>query len=282
MKQQWKTWIGWGVMSLVFSSGLMANTAELVAQQIIQARQTHQPIPNISQMGITDLAHAYRVQNAVVKAQLAHDEIAGFKACLTTQAMQSRFGINRMVFGVLFKSGNISHSPTLTMKPPHRLTIETELGFITCKPIYKTVHSIDELKSAIGAIVPVLEIPDVGFEQTPFNAIDLVGGNGAAYCYIINNNVNWIHRPLNSIAMSLFHNETIVNQGEGQDALGDQWEALRWLVNQVLAQGWTIKANQLLITGALGEAIDAEPGCYTARFDEGNELSLTISSQQSH
>lgn len=276
MKRHWQVWIGWGIVCWGLSSALLAHTAERVANQVIHARHNHQSIPNISEMGITDLAHAYRVQTAVVKAQQEQDEIAGFKACLTTHSMQSRFGINRMVFGVLFKSGDISRSPTLFMKPPHHLTIETELGFITSKPIYKTVHSIEELKSAIGAVVPVLEVPDVGFEQSPFNAIDLVGGNGAAYCYLINRDVNWLHRPLNTIAVSLFHNGLIVNQGQGQDALGDQWEALRWLVNQVLAQGWTIKANQLLITGALGEAIDAEPGCYTARFDEGNELSLTI------
>lgn len=278
MMKQWFVrlcWLGlfWGISTV----SVAQDPTKEIADQILKAKRAHQRTPNVSEKGINEVASAYRVQKAYVRANQAFDPIAGFKACLTTQDMQQQFGINRMVFGVLFKGGDKSRSPTIPLKPCQCLTIETELGFITNKPIYKTVHSIEELKSYIGAVVPVIEIPDMAFEHEPFNAIDLAGGNGAAYCYVINRDVNWINRSLNTITVTLFYNgKTIVNQGQGRDALGDQWEALRWLVNQVIAEGWTIKAQHLLITGALGEAIPAKPGRYTARFDEGNEMSVTI------
>jgi 2-keto-4-pentenoate hydratase len=48
--------------------------------------------------------------------------------------------------------------------------------------------------------------------------------------------------------------------------MGDQWEALRWLVNTVLAEGYAIEPGQLLMTGALGGAHPASPGRYRAEF----------------
>lgn len=256
----------------------MANvpSAEQWISKLVDSKNNHQPIPNLSQAGVTDMASAYRLQTAFVRSYQSKDDIVGFKASLTTQEMQKLFGIHRPLFGVLFKSGDLSQNPTLSLSATHRLEIETELAFIIKKPIYKTVHSVSDLKKHVGAVVPVLEIPDVGFECNPMNAIDMVAGNTGSYCFLIKRDVNWINKPLNNVAVTLFHNDEIVNQGEANDALGDQWEALRWLVNQVVAEGWTIKEGHVLMTGALGQAVSAKPGKYVARYNEGNALTLNI------
>ncbi len=241
---------------------------EVLSKRLFQAYEKGEPIPNLSRDNTIDMSSAYQIQAAFVKERLAKDKVAGFKAGLTNSEAQSHFGITRPIFGVLFKSGNFSNKPVISLAKYNFMMVETEIGFITKKPIRQTVHSITELKSYISQVVPVIELPDVGFAMQPITAPDLVAGNTGSSAYIIHDEINWFADDINSLTVSLLHNGSIVNQGQGEDAMGDQWEALRWLVNQVLAHGWTIENDNLLITGALGEMVEAKPGVYRAQFND--------------
>jgi 2-keto-4-pentenoate hydratase len=252
----------------------LANT-DSFAQRLLQAHEEGKPIPNLSREIGPERASAYQVQTTYVKGRLVKDKISGFKAGLTTANSQHQFGINRPISGVLFQSGDFSKNRVIPLDKFRRLMIETEIGYITKKPIRKTVQSVEQLKSYIGEVFPVIELPDVGFVDPKINARDLIAANAVAAGYIMFKGDNWIDKDVNVIAVTLFHNDVIVNQGFGEDALGDQWEALRWLVNHVLANGWTIEEGNLLITGALGEVIPAKPGIYRAQYNNGPKLEFT-------
>lgn len=256
--------------------GLCFAHVDMFAQQIAKAYEKGEPLPNISSEIALDMSRAYQIQAAVVKARLSKDTIAGFKAGLTSVDAQAYFGIHRPIFGVLFKSGDFSQLPVISLKNFNYLMIETELGFITKKAITKTVNSVAELKTYIDKVVPVIELPDVGFAKKPITATDLVAANTGSLGFVAQKHINLMGQNLNNVAVSLSHDGVIVNQGEGSDALGDQWEALRWLVNQVLAHGWSIEKGHLLITGALGEMVAAQPGIYRAQFNDGAVLELTL------
>jgi len=246
-----------------------AATPDDLANRLFKAYTAGEPIPNLSKEMASDLASAYKVQNAYVKKRLANDKIAGFKAGLTTADSQKQFGINRPILGVLFKSGDLSRDRTFSLKDFNRLMIETEIGFVTKKPILKTVQSVEELKSYIAEIVPVIELPDLGFVNEKVDTRDLIAANAVSAAYVrIDRPIKGLDENINKVAVSLLHNGIIVNQGQRSDAMGDQWEALRWLVNQVLAHGWKIEKDALFITGALGEVIPAKPGVYRAQYND--------------
>lgn len=251
-----------------------ANDVDTLVQKLLVAQQKNEKLPNTSK-GLS-MSDAYDIQQKFIKERLKSDQIVGFKAGLTTEAAQASLNINRPIFGVLLKSGDFSKNPAISLKHYHHLTVEIELGFITNQPIKKTVQSVEELKRYIERIVPVIEMPDLGFENATFNAIDLVAGNTGFAGYITDLNPNWISHDINSLSVTLLHNGAVVSQGQGSDALGDQWEALRWLVNQVLAHGWTIDKGNLFITGALGEILLAQPGTYRAQFNNEASIEFTI------
>ncbi len=244
--------------------------------KMIKAHANHERLPNLSREANLDMANAYEIQAAFVKERLLQDKIAGFKAGLTNPETQTFYGIKRPIFGVLFKNGDLSSRKNISLSQYHYLMVETELGFITKKPIRHTVNSASELKAYIGQVVPVIELPDVGFEHKHLTAADLVAANTASTAYILNPAINWFGEDINAITVSLMHNGMIVNQGQGIDAMGDQWEALRWLVNQVLAHGWTIEEGNLLITGALGGMVAAKPGTYRAQFNNGASIEVNF------
>lgn len=251
---------------------------DVLAKRLLDAHEKGQPIPTFSQETNLDMSGAYAVQSAYIRSLLAHDRIAGFKAGLTSLEAQSHMGVNRALIGVLLKSGDLSDCPTVSLKKFRKLIVETELGFITKKPIKRSVSSIAELQSYIAQIVPVIELPDLGFEKSPIHITDLVAANAAAAAFIYNKDINWLGQDVNSITVSLSHNGKIVNQGQGEDAFGDQWEALRWLVNQVIANGWSIEKGSLLITGALGEMVAGEPGVYRAQFNDEAVMTFEVTS----
>lgn len=261
---------GCGIISPVFAY------IDALTKQILQAQELGQPLPNVSKEAPVNMANAYLIQTAVVKNRLQKDKIAGFKAGFTTNDARSLLPIERPIFGVLLKSGDFSGKQVISLKKYNNLLVETELGFITQKPIKRTVQSIAELKSYIAQIVPVVELPDLRFANQVINSVDLVAGNAGSNAYLVYRGINWYGQNVNLLSVSLFHEGVIVNQGQGSDALGDQWEALRWLVNQVIAQGWTIEKNNLLITGALGKIVPAKPGTYRAQFNDGATIEITF------
>ncbi len=250
---------------------------DVLSKRLLEAYEKGEPIPNLSRDYTIDMSSAYQIQAAFVKARLVKDKVAGFKAGLTNSEAQAHFGITRPIFGVLFKSGNFSNKPVISLAKYNFMMVETEIGFITKKPIKQNVNSIAELKSYIGQVVPVIELPDVGFALQPITAPDLVAGNTGSKAYIIHDEINWYAEDINSLTVSLLHDGKIVNQGQGEDAMGDQWEALRWLVNQVLAHGWIIEKDNLLITGALGEMVEAKPGVYRAQFNDVDMIEFKFS-----
>lgn len=248
---------------------------DAMAQEVYSAFETGKPMPNLSNKYNLDMSTAYQVQRQYVRQRLQSDKIAGFKAGLTSDDAQSDFNINRPVIGILFKNGVRRHKEKIHLKDYNGLMIEAELGFVFKKRVHKKINSVNELKTYIQKVIPVLELPEVSFEESPIDGIDLVSANTASAYYIPKDNVNWIGLNINELTVSLSHNDRIVLQGQGKDALGDQWEALRWLVNQIIAHGWVIEKGYLLITGALGGMVMVEPGTYTALYNHETSISFT-------
>ncbi len=249
---------------------------DALSKRLIEAQAKGEPLPCLARYANIDMAGAYEIQAAFVKHRLTKDKIAGFKAGLTNTESQLLLGINRPIFGVLFKSGDFTQNPVISLSQYHHLMVETELGFITKKPIKHTVNSASELKTYISQVLPVIELPDIGFAHEGITAPDLVAANTGVASYIISPAINWYGEDINGITVSLKHNGVIVNQGQGIDAMGDQWEALRWLVNQVIAHGWTIEKDNLLITGALGQMVKGKAGEYHAQFNDGASITFTL------
>lgn len=265
--------VGW--FCLCFISAADASV-ELMAQEISSAYEEKQPMPCLSQKYSIDLSTAYQIQRAFVRSRLQSDSIVGFKAGLTSDDAQAEFEINRPIIGILFKSGEKQHNDTFSIKHSNGMMIEAELGFVFKKRIYRKVNSIQELKSYVDKIIPVLELPEVVFESDKINVADLVAVNTGSAYFIPKDGVNWLGQDINQLTVTLRQNDQIVLQGQGKDAIGDQWEALRWLVNQIVAYGWVIEKGHLLITGALGGMAYIYPGTYTALYNHEIAITFTV------
>ncbi len=252
----------------------VSNLADL----LIKTQKENQLIPVLSdQYPELDVETAYLVQRAYVKRRLSDDQIAGFKAGLTSEESQKKFGVTFPVSGVLFASGKKLDSPVINKSMFKILMIETEIGFLVGKPIKHPLKDVSELRSSIKAVMPVIELPDIGFTDLKnLKAVDIIASNVSSSQFIVGTEKDAKSLDLDNITVTLSLNGQIVNQGKGSDTLGDQWNAALWLVNVITKQGWTIEPGYILITGVLGKMIPGKEGKYITDFGSLGRISFEI------
>lgn len=277
----------------LFSGIALAQAAEnshdfdallpVLAAQVAEARARIEAAP-VFTTDYPDLTinQAYRVQSEAVRRSLSqsNDSVAGFKGGLTAKAAMTRFNVQEPVIGVLFASGRhqaggevVAVSRRAFVKP----MVETELGFVFAKPVTTQLESIAALKQHLAGIAPVVELPDMGFAPgTAFTAVDLIANNVIARQFIIGQ-LQAPRDDINQLEVQLLCDDRKLHQARAEQAMGDQWQALLWLSNRIVAAGWQIRPGQVVITGALGGMKAAEDCLYRAQFAELGSLQFRFS-----
>jgi 2-keto-4-pentenoate hydratase len=218
---------------------------------------------------------AYQLQRRLVRRW--RQQPAGFKGGLTSSAAQQRFGTDTPVAGALPATGLQRSGSTLSLRELAGLNIETEVAFKLGKPIKRRLRDITELKSHVDGIAPAVELPQQQFaDLSQVKVVDLIAANVGAAAYIVGQFESPATRDPNSVTTRLVCNERELLTGAGRDALGDQWQAALWLVNRVIDAGWSLQRDQILMTGALGGMVPAQPGECTASFGDWGTISITI------
>ena len=235
---------------------------------IIQAEATHQPIPILSlKYPGMDVNMAYRIQKAYIEKKLTVEKLVGFKAGLTSKASQQRFSVTAPVAGVLFKSGILTGNVVVDSSVFHRLMLETEIGFIIGAALTQPVHDVATLRKYIKAVMPVIELPDLGYaDMKHLTGADIIASNVAAKQFIVGQAHTTKDIDLNAVTVTLSLNGQEINRGKGSEAYGDQWQAALWRVNTMITQGWTLKPGDILLTGALGAMFPGKSGKYVADY----------------
>lgn len=224
--------------------------------------------------GADDLQSAYQLQYQLVQ-RVAYP-IIGYKAGLTSEPGQKKFGVSEPVAGALFQPGLAFDRSVYLLSDHTNLMLETEIGFILNQNITQLVTA-EQLPAMIKSVVPVIELPDLRFEN-PDNITGhgLIVNNVASNKVLVGKPIDVNSLNINDISTELTRNGVPVIKGKATDAMGDQWQALAWLINRSLRSGYPVSEGNLLITGALGPMIPAERGQYDADFGQLGKLAFSI------
>ena len=248
----------------------VADAGEDVAQ-VVEAVNKQQLMPQFGDQ--LDIESAYQLQTRAVNNLLASQRPDGFKAGLTSHASQAKFAVKQPVAGVLLagakKAANSEGGYVIQVGNKPKLMLELEIGFRLKQTVTRPINDMEVLKALIEGIYPVIELPELGFQHMPsLLGTDIIANNVAARKYIVGAPPDSLPADINALPVQLYHNDQLILEGFGSDAMGDQWQALVWLINQSLANGWVIDPDQILITGALGKMLPAQAGHYRADFAE--------------
>lgn len=261
---------------LVSSAAWAAEDAAIAA--MVKARGEVKPIPNpSSQIEGLDVKKAYDVQKRLVKAFEAKGEkVSGFKAGLTSEATQKRFGVSAPLLAPMFKSGEMGDKAVVKTKNFVKAFLETEIGYVIGQRIDKPVEDVASLKKMVKEVFPAIELPDLRFaDLKAVKGPDLIADGVGAAQYIVGKRMPADKVDVSTIKVTLTLDGKEVNTGTASEALGDQWKALLWLVNGAVEQGWTLEPGYLFITGALGQMIPCKPGSYKGDWGPLGTISFT-------
>ena len=265
-------------LSLSFAMAAWAGVSEMV-DSLVWTYFQGQPIAVLSQTNPDlDVQTAYQVQKGYVQMRMATDKVAGFKAGLTTEAAQRAFGVDFPLTGILYDSGKLEGSPVVDAKAFRRLGIETEIGFVIGQSINQPIQDIQELQKMVIAVMPTIELPDLGFagDMKEVKGVDLIAANVGAAKFIAGTPRPHQGVNLNQVNVTLSYNGQALYQGKGAEALGDQWKAALWMVNSVVKQGYKVEPGHILITGALGKLVPGKPGQYVADYGDFGKISFEV------
>ena len=265
------------VIVLFVASTALSSGVEL-AEMLLKAHDEHAPMPVLStQIQEFDVATAYAIQKTYIEKRLLSDQLAGFKAGLTSEPGQKKFGVDAPLAGLLLASGKLTGSPALDSSEFHLLMLETEIGFVFKEPLSEPLESVAELQDKVESVMPVIEFPDLGYtDMTQLKGVDIIATNIAAEKFLIGDVQNFNGQDVNAVNVTLSREGEEVNAGKGSDALGDQWQAALWLVNTLIEQGWSLEAGQVILTGALGNMIPGKAGRYIADYGEFGRIEFEI------
>jgi 2-keto-4-pentenoate hydratase len=264
-------------LTLVWAS---AATAEGdAAQAYADAYQAGKPVaPASSQMKSLDLTGAYVLQkNYMANLVKAGHQPAGYKAGLTSPPAQKRFNAPGPLSGMLMNSMLIKDG-VVDSKPYNKVMLEVEIGYVLNKDVTAPVTP-DSVKGLVGQIMPAVEVPDLNFTSMKgLTFPDIAAANIGARGYILGKALPPAKIDVNAVTGQLFMGDKPLGKPiPGRAAMGDQYKALAWLINNALAQGMEVKAGMHMITGSLGPMYPGKPGAYRAVYSGGlGEITFTI------
>ncbi len=214
------------------------------------------------------LDDAYCAQKKYV-ALLSRDlgKVVGYKAGLTNKPLQERFGAKEPLFGVMFAqqflaSGISVDTQWLGVRPQY----EADL-IVTVKDerINEARTPVEALRS-LSEVFPYIEILDLPAEVKSLNlatiaAYDIVSRSGVMGKGIpVQATAEFVEALANMESTTTDDTGRVIQIAKGSDILGNPLNVVLWLTRFANAQGYRLRAGDVLSLGAMGRFYAVEAG----------------------
>jgi 2-keto-4-pentenoate hydratase len=250
------------------------------AAQLAQAEATKVGIdPLIVLDPALTVDDAYYIQLENIKKKLeAGQKIVGKKIGLTSVAVQKMLGVDEPDYGHLLDTMVVENGGTIDTKDMLQPKVEGEIAFILKKDLKgPNVTAVDVIQ-ATDYVVPALEIVDSRIQDWKISLRDTVSDNASSGLYVLGGKPTKLEDiNLELVGMALYQNGDVANTGVGAAALGNPATCVAWLANRLADYDITLKAGEVILSGALSGMVAANPGDnFVARFAHLGQVSVNF------
>lgn len=247
------------------------------ADQLAEAeRECSSIAPLTADSGLT-AEEAYAIQLENIKRKVEQGQkIVGKKIGLTSVAMQKMLGVSEPDYGHLLDTMVVENGGAIQVEQLLQPKVETEIAFILKKELRgPNVTALDVLQ-ATDYIVPALEIVDSRVKDWKIKLPDTIADNASSGLFVLGGKPTRIEDvDLGLIGMAFLKNGELVNTGVGAAALGNPANCVAWLANRLADFDISLKAGEIILSGALSAAAEAKAGdTFTARFAHIGQVSV--------
>jgi 2-keto-4-pentenoate hydratase len=240
----------------------MGNLHRHLADRLANA-YSDGPVPPLRDgLDPLDIEGAYTVQAINTERwTTAGRRIVGRKIGLTSKAVQTQLGVDQPDFGVLFDDRSIVDGGVLSPKRVIQPKVEAEIAFIMARELQGAMATSEVVAAAVEYAVTAIEIVDSRIENWKITFADTVADNGSSGFFVLGNE----RKPLAGLdlytcGMALEVNGVVESIGTGAACLGHPLNAAAWLARTLAARGESLRAGDVVLTGALGPMAAIKPG----------------------
>lgn len=209
-----------------------------------------------------DVDGAYAVQSMNTRHWLATGRrIVGRKIGLTATAVQKQLGVDQPDFGVLFDDMIIANGGTLSPRQVLQPKAEAEVALVLAKDLDNKNAQLHDVIAATAYAVAAIEIVDSRIADWKITFADTVADNASSAFFVLGDQpMSLSGLDLRTCGMALDVNGQTVSIGAGAACLGHPLLAAAWLARTLSARGDSLKAGDIVLTGALGPMVAIKPG----------------------
>ncbi|QAV27906.1 2-keto-4-pentenoate hydratase [Neobacillus thermocopriae] len=238
-------------------------------------RQGVQPLTELDPT-IT-VQEAYQVQLLTIQKKVeAGQRVVGKKIGLTSLAMQQLLGVDQPDYGHLLDGMVIENGGEISANKVLQPKVEAEIAFVLKKDLVGPRVTEMDVLQATDYVLPALEIVDSRIADWNIKLQDTIADNASSGLYVLGGKPLSVDQlDLAQVGMVLYKNGEVMNTGVGAAALGHPATCVAWLANKLFEYGITLKAGEIILSGALSAAIDGKPGDhFQARFAHLGEVNV--------
>jgi 2-keto-4-pentenoate hydratase len=236
-------------------------------KQAVTERQGVSPLTQLNP-GLT-IEEAYQVQlYGIHKRVEAGERIIGKKIGLTSLAMQQMLGVDQPDYGHLLDSMLVENGGQISFDQVLQPKVEAEIAFVLKKDLAGPRVTIMDVLKSTDYVIPALEIVDSRVANWNIKLQDTIADNASSGLYVLGGKPYAVEQlDLAQVGVVLYKNGEIMNTGVGAAALGHPATCVAWLANKLSEFGIILKAGEVILSGALSAAVNAESGdSFQARF----------------
>lgn len=208
------------------------------------------------------IVQAYAIQQINVQRQLAAGRrITGRKIGLTSAAVQKQLGVDQPDFGTLFDSMAVNDGEEITWSRTLQPKCEAEVALVIERDLDHENITLIDLIGATAYALPAIEVVGSRIANWDINILDTVADNASAGLYVLGHTpVKLEGLDLRLAGMVMERAGQQVSLGVGAACLGHPLNAALWLARTLVKQGTPLKSGDVVLSGALGPLVAANPG----------------------
>jgi 2-keto-4-pentenoate hydratase len=242
-----------------------------LAAELLKAQQDRVAVaPLTERFPELTVQDAYHIQISAINTRLAAGRrVVGKKIGLTSKAMQQLLGVYESDYGHLLDDMVALTGEQIPANKLMQPRCEGEIAFLLKHDLPGPGVTIADVLNATEAVMPALEIVDSRVKDWKIKLVDTVADNASSGMLVLGNQLTSpLSLDLRLIGLVFEKNGEIVNTGAGAAVLGHPASSVAWLANKLSEFGVTLKAGEIVLSGAVTAAAPVAAGdFFQAEFD---------------
>lgn len=242
------------------------NQSELstIAASLFQARTSASPVDALTaQYPAISIADAYSVSEINLKRRCEQGGVTlmGKKIGLTSRAVQKQLGVEEPDYGYLTSDMNLPEGESLSRSSLILPRVEGEVAFVLKKELRGPGVTMEQVIAATDYILPSIEIIDSRVRDWKIKIQDTIADNASSSHFVLGRKrISLSGVDLPHEVMSLRVNGIERSTGSGAACLDHPCLAVAWLANAMGKYGVSLKAGEVILSGAFGPVVPVNAG----------------------